>query len=248
MLVAIHQPHYVPWLGYLDRMARADVLIVLDHVQFERRNYQNRTMIRLEDESRWLTVPVVQLSQKETIVDKLVDNTETGSRAWGPTHFKTLKYAYRKAAHFDTYAPRLQQIMEARWDKLIDLDLAMLEFLRESFEIRTPLKRSSEMKAEGARSTLLLNLCREIGPRSTFFVYLTAKSCRMTSSIAFSSCAFCISASVFCRSASAWVARAHSFRPAPITRATGLPSKRASRPAASRSLPVAATSGAIERT
>src|SRR5205085_4263182 len=54
MLVAIHQPHYVPWLGYLDRMARADVFIVLDHVQFERRNYQNRTMIRLEDESRWL--------------------------------------------------------------------------------------------------------------------------------------------------------------------------------------------------
>jgi len=169
MLVAIHQPHYVPWLGYLDRMARADVFIVLDHVQFERRNYQNRTMIRLEDESRWLTVPVVQLSQKETIVDKLVDNTETGSRAWGPTHFKTLKYAYRKAAHFDTYAPRLQQIMEARWDKLIDLDLAMLDFLRESFEIRTPLKRSSEMKAEGARSTLLLNLCKEIGPRATFF-------------------------------------------------------------------------------
>jgi len=169
LIVTVHQPHLMPWLGYLHRMAQADLFIILDHVQFERRNYQNRTMIRLEDESRWLTVPVVQLSQKETIVDKLVDNTETGSRAWGPTHFKTLKYAYRKAAHFDTYAPRLQQIMEARWDKLIDLDLAMLDFLRESFEIRTPLKRSSEMKAEGARSTLLLNLCKEIGPRSTFF-------------------------------------------------------------------------------
>ena len=169
MLVAIHQPHYVPWLGYLDRMARADLFIVLDHVQFERRNYQNRTMIRLEDESRWLTVPVVQVSQKERIVEKLVDNSESGSRAWGPTHFKTLKYAYRKAKHFDHYAPRLQQILEARWEKLIDLDLAMLDFLREAFEIRTPLKRSSEMAGEGARSELLLNLCQEIGPHTTFF-------------------------------------------------------------------------------
>jgi len=169
MLVAIHQPHFVPWLGYLDRMARADLFIVLDHVQFERRNYQNRTMIRLEDESRWLTVPVVQVSQKERIVEKQVDNTETGSRAWGPTHFKTLKYAYRKAAFFDHYAPRLREILEARWDRLVDLDLAMLDFLRESFEIRTPLKRSSEMKGEGARSALLLNLCKEIGPRCTFF-------------------------------------------------------------------------------
>ena len=168
MLVAIHQPHYVPWLGYLDRMARADLFIVLDHVQFERRNYQNRTMMLCEGESKWLTVPVVQLSQKECIVDKQVDNSEGGTRAWGPIHFKTLKYAYRKAPFFPLYAPRLQEILEARWDKLVDLDLAMLEFLRDAFEIRTPLRRSSEMRAEGARSGLLLNLCKEVGPRSTF--------------------------------------------------------------------------------
>ena len=169
MLVAIHQPHYIPWLGYLDRMAKADLFIVLDHVQFERRNYQNRTAIRLEDENRWLTVPVVQVSQKERIVDKMVDNVDADStRAWGPTHFKTLKYAYRKAPFFAHYAPRLQEILEARWDKLVDLDLAMLDFLRDSFEIRTPLKRSSEMRAEGARSGLLLNLCQEVGAGSTF--------------------------------------------------------------------------------
>jgi hypothetical protein len=168
MLVAIHQPHYVPWLGYLDRMVKADVFIVLDHVQFERRNYQNRTMIRCDDQSRWLTVPVVQVSQKETILEKMVDNTEAGNRAWGPTHFKTLKYAYRKAPFFERYAPRLQQILEARWEKLVDLDLAMLGFLREAFQIDTRLVRSSEMKVAGARSTLLLNLCREIAPGSTF--------------------------------------------------------------------------------
>jgi hypothetical protein len=168
MLVAIHQPHYVPWLGYLDRMARSDLFVILDHVQFERRNYQNRTMIRLEEQERWLTVPVVQLSQKERIVDKRIDNSETGTRAWGPTHFKTLKYAYRKAPHFALYERRLQDILETQWDKLVDLDLAMLDFLRDAFQIRTPLKRSSEMKADGARSELLMNLCMEIGPGTTF--------------------------------------------------------------------------------
>jgi hypothetical protein len=168
MLVAIHQPHYIPWLGYLDRMARADLFIVLDHVQFERRNYQNRAAIRLEDSSRWLTTPVVQLSQKERIIDKQVDNSETGSRAWGPTHFKTLRYAYRKAPFFALYAPRVQEILEARWEKLVDLDLAMLDVLRDAFEIRTPLRRSSQMQAEGARSELLLNLCKEASPGSTF--------------------------------------------------------------------------------
>ena len=168
MLVAIHQPHYVPWLGYLDRMVKADVFVILDHVQFERRNYQNRTAIRCDDQSKWLTVPVVQVSQKETIIEKMVDNSEGGSRAWGPIHFKTLKYAYRKAPFFEQYAPRLRQILEARWDKLVDLDLAMLDFLRECFEIRTPIVRSSELNVEGARSQLLLNLCRHLGEKSTF--------------------------------------------------------------------------------
>ena len=73
MLIAIHQPHYIPWLGYLDRMIKADLFIVLDHVQFERRNYQNRTAIRCDDQQKWLTVPVVQVSQKETILEKRVD-------------------------------------------------------------------------------------------------------------------------------------------------------------------------------
>src|SRR6476661_1044721 len=132
MLIAVHQPHYIPWLGYLDRMARADLFIVLDHVQFERRNYQNRTQILLEGEPRWLTVPVVQLSQKERIVDKRVDNSEGGSRLWGPNHFKTLRYAYRKAPYFDHYAPRLQEILEARWERLVDLNLAALQFLRDA--------------------------------------------------------------------------------------------------------------------
>ena len=169
MLVAIHQPNYFPWLGYMDRMARADLFVVLDHVQFERRNYQNRTSILLEGEPKWLTVPVVQLSQKERITEKRVDNSEGGSRLWGPTHFETLRYAYRKAPFFDLYAPRLQEILEAQWESLVDLNLATLDFLRDAFEIRTPLRRSSQMRAEGARSELLLNLCREASPSSTFF-------------------------------------------------------------------------------
>ena len=62
MKVAIHQPHFLPWLGYLHRMAQADLFVLLDHVQFERRNYQNRTMIRMNGEARWLTVPVVPMA------------------------------------------------------------------------------------------------------------------------------------------------------------------------------------------
>jgi hypothetical protein len=167
MKVAIHQPHFLPWLGYLDRMKKADLFIVLDHVQFERRNYQNRTQIRVEDEARWLTVPVVQLSQKERLIDKKVDNPpEPAPRWWGPNAFQTLRYAYRKSPFFERYAPRLREILERRWERLVDLDAATLDFMRECFDIRTPVVKSSELRAEGHRSELLLNLCREVGGKT----------------------------------------------------------------------------------
>ena len=112
MKVAIHQPHFLPWLGYLHRMAQADLFVLLDHVQFERRNYQNRTMIRLADQGHWLTVPVVQNSQKERIVDKLVDNRLDGTKWWSANHFATLRHAYRAAPFFDVYAQSMQRLFE----------------------------------------------------------------------------------------------------------------------------------------
>lgn len=163
MIVAIHQPHFLPWLGYLHRMARADVFVLLDHVQFERRNYQNRAMIRMEGEARWFTVPVVQRSQKERIVEKQVDNRMEGARRWGPGHLRTLKHAYREAPFLGHYGPQLARLFETEWERLVDLNQAALEFLREAFDIRTPLLRSSALDVEGARGELILDICRAVG-------------------------------------------------------------------------------------
>jgi len=161
MIVAIHQPHYLPWLGYLHRMAQVDLFIVLDHVQFERRDRQNRAQVRVGSEARWLSVPVSQRSQKECILDKQVDNSDP--RPWGRIHFSTLRHAYSQAEHFKTYAVALRSILEARWDRLVDLNRATLDFMRDAFEIRTPLALSSELGIEGAKSDLILNLCRAVG-------------------------------------------------------------------------------------
>ena len=162
MIVAVHQPHFLPWLGYLDRMRSADLFIILDHVQFERRNYQNRTRIRMNDEAQWLTVPVVQQSQKEIITDKRIDNV-TDPRGWGAKQFQTLKHAYRQSPHFKDYAIELQALLEHRWDKLADLDQATLDFLRDALDIRTPLVTSSSLAPASAKSELILELCKAVG-------------------------------------------------------------------------------------
>ena len=37
MIVAIHQPQYLPWLGYFDKMLKADVFCYLDTVQYKKK-------------------------------------------------------------------------------------------------------------------------------------------------------------------------------------------------------------------
>ena len=174
MIVSIHQPCYLPWLGYLQRMAQADVFVLLDHVQFERANFQNRTRIRMASgaprgpdyEARWLTVPVQQRSQKESIADKEIDNAAAGPRLWSAIQLATLRHAYREAGYFNLYMPALTEILQARWHRLVELNLAMLEVLRDAFGIRTPLDRSSELGVQGAKSALVLEICRALGADS----------------------------------------------------------------------------------
>jgi hypothetical protein len=134
-------------------------------VQFERANYQNRTLYRMEGETRWLTVPVVQRSQKERILDKQVDQREPARRKWGDP-FATLRHAYREARHFGLYAEPLRKLLGTRWEKLVDIDQASLDFLREAFGIRTPLLRSSQLDVRGAKSELILEICRALGAKT----------------------------------------------------------------------------------
>jgi hypothetical protein len=165
----------MPWLGYLHRMAQADVFVLLDHVQFERGNFQNRTRIRMQCgtpgaardyEARWLTVPVLQRSQKERIVEKEIDNRLEGHRSWSSIQLSTLRHAYREARWTAFYMPVLKELFSARWERLVDLNVALLDILREAFGIRTQLVRSSALDAQGAKSELVLDLCRKLGART----------------------------------------------------------------------------------
>ncbi|MBI4348557.1 MAG: WbqC family protein [Elusimicrobia bacterium] len=163
MLIAAHQPHFLPWLGYFDRVQKADRFVLLDHVQFERQNYQNRARILMGGRVEWLTVPVVQKSRDERIIDKEVHNGVDGRMAWGRRAVMTLEHAYGRAPFFRRYFPELRELLERRWGRLVDLDLALTGWCLRQLDIRTPLVRSSELGVQGRKSEMVLDLCKRTG-------------------------------------------------------------------------------------
>jgi hypothetical protein len=168
MIVAMHQPAFLPWLGYLHRMSQADLFIVLDHLPFERGQYQNRTRIRLDGHGHWLSVPVRHQARTQRLDSLLIANAPLEDmRHWGAKHCRTLGHAYRDAPYLADYLPELREILDARWSHLIDLDLELLAYLRAVFDIHTPLIRSSQLGARQAMdSALVIELCRSVGADS----------------------------------------------------------------------------------
>ena len=158
MNVAIHQPQYLPWLPYLLKIEECDVFIILDTVDFQKNGLQNRNQIKTAQGAHWLTVPVrQQLGQK--ILDVKIDN----STEWRRKHWQTLQQCYRKAPAFAMYGQELEHFYAREWAGLNELNIELLAMLMRWMDIRTPMLRSSQMKATGVASELVLNLCLETG-------------------------------------------------------------------------------------
>ena len=158
MNVSIHQPQYLPWLPYFLKIEQSDVFIILDTVDFQKNGLQNRNKIKTVQGADWLTVPVrQQLGQK--IIDVMIDN----STAWRRKHWQTIQQYYRKAKAFKDYQNDLETLYLKEWIGLCELNIEIIVMMMRWMNIQTPMLRSSQMKATGNASDLVLNLCLEVG-------------------------------------------------------------------------------------
>src|SRR5215472_11637463 len=115
MIVAAHQPHFLPWLGYLHKVASADLFVVMDDLQFEAQNYQNRNRVKVNNGTAWLTVPLVKGSQQDRILDKRIANDASPKEHWQRRAWLTLSTHYRKAPHFPAYEKELEHLFTREW-------------------------------------------------------------------------------------------------------------------------------------
>jgi hypothetical protein len=158
MVVSIHQPQYLPWLPYFLKIKDSDLFIILDSVDFQKNGLQNRNQIKTAQGAAWLTVPVRQrLGQKI----QEVENNNTVD--WRKKHWNSIVQNYRKGRSFRVYADELEEVYRREWDLLVDLNMWLIRAMARWMGIHTPMVRSSEMRAEGKGSDLVLNLCREVG-------------------------------------------------------------------------------------
>ena len=159
MKISIHQPAYLPWLGYLSRIAESDLFVFLDTVQFEKNSFTNRNRIKTSTGPIWLTVPVLQQGH---LTKKLNEIEIDSKQDWRKKHLKSIEMNYRKAPQFSRCFPALEALFATDTQKLADLCYEQLEFWMRQFGISTRIVRASALPVTGQKSDLVLALCKHL--------------------------------------------------------------------------------------
>lgn len=154
MIVAAHQPNYLPNLAFFHKMKRADLFVIITNLQFEKHEgWQQRHKIPGPNGDIWLTVPVFG-SQNQLIRDVKINNNLN----WRRKHRRTLETVYAKAPARE-FIPKLTSLYDESWDRLVDLNVAVIMRIHDLLDIETPVV--VDERVSGVKHELLFNICNK---------------------------------------------------------------------------------------
>jgi len=155
MIAAVHQPQYLPWLGYLDKLDRADIFVILSTVQYKKNEYQNRNRIKTAQGWQWLTVPVrYRFPQR---IDEVTVNNDVN---WRHKHRQALITNYARSPYFEAHLPFLDKLYGQNWDRLADLNVRTVLNLMDALGITSPVRQASEWTLSEDPTGRLVDICR----------------------------------------------------------------------------------------
>jgi hypothetical protein len=166
----ILQPSYIPWVGVFQLMARADVYIHYDDVQYDKHGWRNRNRLRFPEGTRWITIPV---SLPHGSLRTRIYEARIADAAWEPLHRRLIAESLGTATHFgELCAEVLPSLGHA--ERLTDVTIPLLEAIARLLDVRTTFLRSSELSVEGSSTDRLVKICEKVAAST----YLTGPAAR----------------------------------------------------------------------
>jgi len=163
------QPSFLPWIGYLDLIDQSDAFVFLDDVQFEKQSWQQRNRLRAKDNLLWLTIPILRKGKFGQKINEVMIN----DIRFKEKHIKTIKQCYVKSEYYELYNSEIINNYEKLESNasLSEFNIQLIRWLCEKFGISTEIYVSSELNCSGARSELLINICKKIESRQYLSPY-----------------------------------------------------------------------------
>jgi|SRR6056297_84149 len=158
--VAIIQSSYIPWKGYFDIINSVDEFIIYDNVQYTRRDWRNRNLIKTPNGLKWLTIPVdVKGKYYQKICDTAIKDPE-----WRTKHWKAIKHSYRRAQYFNRYKEYIERLfLDCNEKYLSDINYRFIKGINQLLGINTKITSSANYSLVEGKTERLVNICKEAG-------------------------------------------------------------------------------------
>jgi len=146
MIVSIHQPNYLPWLGFFDKIKRSDLFVIFDDVQFPRgkKHFGHRNQIKTNTGTKWLTVPIKNKSDMVSFNDTIINYDID----WHYEHLRLIELNYKDTPYFNDYYQDLETIIKREYKSLTELSTDLIRYFMAKLNIRTTIARSSELSKQ----------------------------------------------------------------------------------------------------
>jgi len=159
LIIAIHQPQYLPWLGYFDKMIKADAFCYLDNVQYKKNEWQNRNRIKTAQKQQWLTVPVLyRFPQK--INEVKINNAVN----WKRKHLQALITNYNKSPFFREYIGFFEEVYSKDWEFLSELNVYLTDQICKLLDLHAQQTvLASTLSLSEDPTGRLIDICKVLG-------------------------------------------------------------------------------------
>jgi hypothetical protein len=159
MTVAIHQPNFLPWLGFFYKFYLADCFVFLDDAQYSKNSFTNRNKIKTPQGANWLTLPIKSSGKfGQNISEVLISNFPTVKKKI----LSTIKTNYSKAKYFDEYYLQFEENFYNSTENLSNLNATLILWINKILKIEKKIFFSSQLNNSHGNSTeKLINICKE---------------------------------------------------------------------------------------
>ena len=168
MILAGHQPEYLPYIGYFYKIAKCDAFILVDHIQYAKKDFQNRNYIKSSSGPLLLTVPVKTSDKfEQKIYEVMIDER----LPWRRKHLGSIINCYQKSPYYKEHIGFFKDLYSRNWTNLLDLNVEIIDYVSEQLHIKKKWLYSSEYNFEKNKDELLIEMCKKLN----FDTYLSGQ-------------------------------------------------------------------------
>jgi hypothetical protein len=165
MKIIITQSNYIPWIGFFDSMAQVDMIVLYDDMQYTKRDWRNRNIIKTPQGLKWLSIPV---EVKGKYFQK-INETKISDSKWNIDHLNQIKQHYRTAKCYNEVIDWVEHLyLSCHFDYLSDINRYFIENINQYLGINLKIIGSEQFELAEDKTDRLVNICKELNATDYF--------------------------------------------------------------------------------